>query len=143
LRIICTTEVAADCQPLIQLLPIILRLRFNRPKRNETNADQNASHQNDENPSSAHERIVSKTAQFKNPFAVHIFAQSDIFGLYAQVKSGMGLPNSHSASIRAPLKNKRKWGGRMRAINRKLLAELREGEQLRAQNTVLATARNQ
>jgi hypothetical protein len=32
--------------------------------------------------------------------------------------------NCCPASIRAPLKNKRKWGGRAHAINRQLLAEL-------------------
>jgi hypothetical protein len=55
-------------QPFTQFLPLILRLPFFWPKRNHTTPNQYTRHQNNDNLSPSHIRIMPENCQSKNFF---------------------------------------------------------------------------
>ena len=67
---------SSELSPFTQLLPIIFRLLFSRPKRDDTQPHQNTRSQNDDYPSSAHRTSVSGFERNEN-FFVLIQSNSD------------------------------------------------------------------
>lgn len=63
------SRVLINLQPLTQLLPLVLRLSFPRPKRNHTNPNQSTHRQNDDHPFPPHNLTLSNAARFRNLFA--------------------------------------------------------------------------